>query len=81
VALTGNVSTLKAHASGSSGEPDLSDMSEPNPYRLSKTRGRPKSTSQGPLTVKQAKDKEYHEKYQHFAKWVSITAARSTSSY
>jgi hypothetical protein len=82
VALTGNVSTLRARASGSSGEPDPSDMLEPNPKRLNpKTRGRPRPTDHGPLTLKQTQNKGYKENYKNNAKKVSITAARSTSSY
>jgi hypothetical protein len=77
VALTGNVSTLRARASGSSGGPDPSDMLEPNPKRLS--HGRP--AHHGPLTLKQTKNREYQETYKENAQSVSITAARSTSSY
>ena len=76
MALTGNVSTLRARASGSSGKPDPSDMLEPNPKW---SRGRP--AHHGPLTLRQTQNREYQETYRDNAKNVSITAARSTSSY
>jgi hypothetical protein len=80
VALTGNVSTLRARASGSSGEPDPSDMLKPNPIRVNpKRRGR--KQAQGTLTPEQTRKQVYREKYQNNAKKVGITAARSTSSY
>jgi hypothetical protein len=80
VALTGNVSTLRARASGASGEPDPSDMSEQHPYRLNPPK-RGRKQAQGDLTEKQASDQVYRRKKLANCKNVSITTARSTSSY